>query len=336
VKRKSALVTGSAGFIGRHMCDELERRGYDVIGVDLLPFDVPLVARDGVGNITWPTTSRIHIVQDMRNFIAERTTRDWYDLVVHCAYHVGGRAAIDATNAHFTRNVLLDAVLFDWAIRTQQPHVLYFSSSAVYPARYQTKDYVTYEVTPTQARLCEDDQIIRGIDFVPDCDADYGWAKYVGEQLAQNALENDVNVTVVRPFSGYGSDQPLDYPFPSFIKRARLREDPFTIWGNAQQVRDWIHIDDVVRGSLAVVEHDEQDLPTSLRPVNVCSGVGTALEELANLMCERVGYEPEITVNENAPMGVFHRVGNPTLFNDVYTPLVSLTEGIERALKETK
>lgn len=342
--RKSALVTGGAGFIGRHTARELERLGWDVITVDVLPFDVPLFPTGPAGITQFPTTSRLHVVQDMRDYVRRWgideswPSVDWsttFDLVVHCAYRVGGRASIDATNDHFTRNVELDAALFAWAIRTKQPHVLYFSSSAIYPTQYQTEDYVTSTQTP---HLHEDDQTPRD-GREPDCDADYGWAKYVGELLAQNAIENGVNVTIVRPFSGYGSDQSTDYPFPAFVRRALDRADPFTVWGNARQVRDWIHVDDVVRGSLAVVECDRQEPLTALgrtRPVNVCSGDGTALGDLALLICERAGYAPELTVDATAPMGVFHRVGDPTLFHEIYVPHVTLDEGIERALREVK
>jgi len=336
--RKSALVAGGAGFIGRHTAHELERLGWNVLTVDVLPFDVPLFPTGADGTTQFPTTSRLHVVRDLRDFIQRSeslTFNQRFDLVVHCAYHVGGRASIDATNDHFTRNVELDAALFAWAIRTRQPHVLYFSSSAIYPVQYQTEEHVTSTQTP---HLHEDDQMPRD-DREPDCDADYGWAKYVGELLAQNAIENGVNVTVVRPFSGYGSDQSTDYPFPAFVHRALDRANPFTVWGNARQVRDWIHVDDVVRGSLAIVERDRQEPLTTLgrtRPVNVCSGDGVAMDYLARLICERVGYTPELIVNESAPMGVFYRVGDPTQFHQIYAPRVTLAEGIERALKEAR
>lgn len=328
--RRSALITGGSGFVGRHTAAELESRGWDVVTVDVLPFDVPLAA--------FTSTSRLHIRDDMRSFVGTQRMADEvgtrFDLIVHCAYHIGGRRGIDGLNDHFTRNVALDSALFGWAIATRQPHVLYFSSSAIYPVSYQTEDPLPHIGVN---RLSEQDQWIRGDGWIPDCDADYGWAKYVGECLAQNAIKNGVNVTVVRPFSGYGEDQSLDYPFPSFARRAALREHPFTIWGNARQVRDWIHIDDVVRGSLAVVDRDVQDPPINVpRPVNVCSGDGTALGDLAELMCRSVGYEADIVVDETAPMGVFSRVGDPTLFNEIYTPTVSLSEGITRAIQAVK
>lgn len=340
--RKTALVTGGAGFIGRHMCDELERRGWAIISVDLLPTMIPLLPIGAGGRVTAPRASHLHVITDVRDFIRDLDRpRDTvygpmsgdsarYDLIIHSAYHVGGRAAIDGLNDNFVKNVELDAQLFAWAIRTQQPHVLYFSSSSVYPLEYQSEEYAA--VIDEDCRdwtLHEYDRGVRDGCY-PDCDADYGWAKYVGECLAEKARENGVKVTVVRPFSGYGEDQSLDYPFPSFIQRALRREDPFTIWGSAEQARDFIHVDDVIRGALAVADSKET------RPVNLCTGVTTSMRDLAQLMCRTVGYDPAIEVLRSKPMGVFHRVGNPQRFKKYYQPTVTLEEGVRRALEGGK
>jgi nucleoside-diphosphate-sugar epimerase len=320
--RKSALVTGGAGFVGRHVCTELERRGWDVISVDVRPTDVVWFPPEGA------RTSRIHVISDLHDFLhnaggVERSDIR-YDLVVHCAYAVGGRAGIDGLNDNFVRNTRLDSTLFEWAIRTHQPHVLYWSSSAVYPSTYQSPDVALslgFPVAPLKEDLQEP-----GDDRAPECESLYGWAKYVGELLAQTARVNGVKVTVVRPFSGYGTDQSLDYPFPAFIDRARRRVEPFHVWGSLTQVRDWVHIDDVVAGALAAVDAGVSG------PLNICSGQGTAMGDLASMICQTAGYEPEI-ITVDAPKGVEYRVGDPTKFFDIYRPTVSLEESVDRALR---
>jgi nucleoside-diphosphate-sugar epimerase len=78
-----------------------------------------------------------------------------------------------------------------------------------------------------------------------DCstpDMTYGWAKLTGEFCLQYLEQAGIKVNVFRPFSGYGTDQDLDYPFPSYIRRGNLKLDPFEIWGDGQQVRDFIHM----------------------------------------------------------------------------------------------
>lgn len=285
-----ALVSGSAGFIGQHMAAELRARGYRVTGMDLA------TGWDCRGPLRHGSRS--------------------YDLVVHCAFHVGGRAAIDGEPRLFARNLELDALLFEWAARVRPGRVLYFSSSAAYPTFMQAEKGVA---------LREDD-VSLGPNVYGMPDARYGLAKLTGEHLARAARESGVPVTVVRPFSGYGEDQADEYPFPAIVERARRKSDPFELWGPGTQVRDWIHVDDVVAGALAVAESGTED------PVNLCTGVGTSMLELAALCCEQVGYAPAFAPRPDAPTGVHYRVGDPTRFHQYWVPKVSLAEGVRRAL----
>lgn len=309
-----ALVTGSAGFIGRHMVREFHDRDYLVDQYDIVQgYPAQKAFRDRISTI--------------------------YDLVVHCAYHVGGRAAIDGVNQNFAKNLQLDAAMFEWAVRTKQKRVLYFSSSAAYPISLQTKQHpfegsVFTDGTPNDWRLREDDiylDLESPMGSQPD--SNYGWAKLTGERLAEDARKNGLDVSVVRPFSGYGEDQSLDYPFPSIIARA-ARGD-LSVWGPPGQTRDWIHVSDVVAASLAVVESETTE------PVNLCTGVGTemgALMKLAWTMSRSYPVElqlqdtVEVSYDESKPTGVFYRVGDPTRMLQYYTPRVSLEEGIRMAL----
>lgn len=298
---KTALVTGSAGFIGRHMTRELESRGYLVWGVDLPGYDAHSLFRETIQR---------------------------YDLVVHCAFHVGGRAAIDGVNTNFLKNLQLDSAMFEWAVRTKQKRVLYFSSSAAYPVGMQSEEAVREGYArPLKEVDCPPMSSWGDFNWLPD--SNYGWAKLTGERMAQDARLSGLPVTVVRPFSGYGEDQSLDYPFPSIVQRAKTGD--LSVWGPPGQTRDWIHVDDVVRGALSVVESGTED------PVNLCTGVGTEIGELAQMISVAAGWYPgehEPTYLTDKPTGVFYRVGDPTRMLQYYTPTVSLKEGIRRALAD--
>lgn len=304
-----ALVTGSAGFVGRHFEHELLNRGWGVNSYDV-------------------ANGAMHDA----HFLFSAGHSERFDLVVHCAFHVGGRAAIDNDRTALAKNLLLDAAMFEWAVRTRQERVLYFSSSAVYPTWLQKRD--RFDLLPAGYRLKESDTDAD----TGRPDADYGYAKMVGEQLAENAREMGVNVHVVRPFSGYAEDQSLDYPFPSIVKRARAGD--LSVWGPEGQTRDWIHIDDLVAGALAVVDQDYQE------PVNLCTGIGTEMGELARMVNDEVRGSvyhpahmslppaPEVEYLIDKPTGVFNRVGDPTVFHRIYTPRISIEEGVRRALSQ--
>lgn len=288
------LVTGDQGFVGRHLVRALVRRGDEVAGVDL---------------------RAAHSV-DARDFFRADDAR--FDLVFHCAATVGGRATIDGDPLAVATNLSLDAELFNWAMRTRPGRVVYFSSSAAYPVDLQN-DRAT-------ARPLSESDIPGGTSPIGRSDQTYGWAKVTGEMLAEHVRAAGIPVHVFRPFSGYGGDQSTDYPFPSFIDRARKRLDPFEVWGDGRQVRDWIHVDDIVRAVFAAIDQDE------FGPVNLCTGIGTSFDELADLVCRVAGYSPQVKHLTDAPTGVQYRVGDPTQMLKFFTPVISLEEGVRRAL----
>jgi nucleoside-diphosphate-sugar epimerase len=165
------------------------------------------------------------------------------------------------------------------------------------------------------------------LDSIMSPDLTYGWAKLTGETLAKYASNEGLRVHVFRPFSGYGEDQDLDYPFPSFIARGKRKDNPFEIWGTGEQVRDFIHIEDVVSATLEAVNQDIQG------PVNLGCGRATSFNELAKLVSTEVGYTPEIKHILGAPEGVSYRVCDPSKLLTFYTPKISLEEGIRRAIR---
>ncbi len=280
-------MTGSAGFIGRHMARELRTRGWDVHERDLV---------DG---------------QDALRYFDRGT--ETLDLVVHAAAAEPHRAAIDGNALNMVRNLHLDSAMFSWAVATGT-RVLYLSSSAAYPVSLQTGQ------PQHGGPVCLSEDCVED-----DPDAAYGWTKLTGEKMAAAAGEH-IPVHIVRPFSGYGEDQGEDWPFGAFAARVRRRDDPFVIWGDGTQVRDWVHVDDVVAGALAVVEADVRE------PVNLCTGVGVSMVELAGLMCSTAGYRPAFEMRPDKPAGVAYRVGNPTRFHEIYTPRVDIEMGVKRCL----
>lgn len=294
--RPQALVTGDMGFLGRHFRAELEYRGYEVTGLD----------------------TKRSPSQDCAGYFADpsRGGRDAgrWDIVVHAAAVIGGREVIDGSPLETAVNLAIDAEMFRWAGRVRPGRVIYFSSSAAYPISFQTG--------LRSWKLFEDDlQVVQGVS---QPDQVYGWSKVVGEVLADRLRGAGVPVTVVRPFSGYGEDQDPSYPFRAFIERARRREDPFPTWCGSC-VRDFVHVDDIVAGTLALAEADVTD------PVNLCTGRPTSFLDLAQIVTSAAGYTPsEITSDLGKPSGVAYRVGDPRRLQTYYNPRVSLEEGVAR------
>jgi nucleoside-diphosphate-sugar epimerase len=303
---KRALITGSAGFIGRHFMRKLVEDGWDVIGVDP-------AAVNHKGDFTSVTMNAHRVFAD----------RAWptFDLVIHAAARSPHRRAIDTAPGMAATNAELDAALFRWAIETHQHRILYFSSSAVY----------SDDLTKT---WCVPFLESSGFDGQPF--DSYGMTKRHGEELAHVASACGVNTVIVRPFSGYGEDQSRDFPFGMFLARTMEKHDPFIIWGNADQQRDFIHIDDIVDGAMTLVENEVYGLP-----VNLATRTATSMRQLAQhfigafrSVVEPFAERPMIKVDPHAPMGVVYRVGDSSRLARWYVPQIDILEGVVRAVRK--
>jgi nucleoside-diphosphate-sugar epimerase len=289
------FVSGDAGFIGSHLSDALTQRGDEAHGLDIA---------------NGPQF-------DALDFFRTDDTR--FDLAIHCAAVIGGREGIDGSPLAVATNLALDAWYFNWLVRTGTPRAVYFSSSACYP---------TYLQDPLCRDALHEDLIGLDSDFIGTPDAVYGWSKLTGERLAAYARAAGVDVLVLRPFSGFGELQGMDYPFPSIVARAARREDPLDIWGDGEQVRDWIHVDDIVAVTLAALDAGEQG------PLNLGTGIPTSFNQLAAMVVEQVGdgYSPQLRHLLDKPTGVAYRVADPARMLAIHKPAVTLAEGIRRAL----
>jgi nucleoside-diphosphate-sugar epimerase len=280
------LITGHKGFVGKYFVKKYADN-HDIIGIDI---------KDG---------------NDCRDFF--KTSDQHFDLVIHLAAIVGGRATIEGSPLSVATDLSIDAELFQWALRTRPGRIVYFSSSAAYPIHLQTKPY----------KLKEDDI---DLNYVSNPDMTYGWAKLTGEYCIQFLKSEGIKTHVFRPFSGYGSDQDLDYPFPSYIKRGKNLENPFTIWGDGTQVRDFIHITDIVNAVDVAINQDYTE------PLNLGWGRPTTFNELCDIVCKQMNYRPEIKHIIGAPKGVDYRCSDNAKMLQLYTPKISLEEGIHLAL----
>jgi nucleoside-diphosphate-sugar epimerase len=320
------LISGSHGFVGRHFCKYFLDRDHKVVAIDNMVAGRPHEAW------MFQPNDKTHFAQlfcDLRSFMATRPSREWgpqsFDLIIHCAAVIGGRLKIEEDPLAVATDLSIDAEFFNWVVRAKpMPKVIYFSSSAIYPLEWQTKQKQHLFLHEAMVHF-------NGATFgVPDMT--YGFAKLAGEYLAKFAAEKyGLNVKVYRPFGGYGEDQDLTYPFPSIIKRVTDGHDPVLVWGSGDQQRDFIHIDDVVD---AVITTMDKLAPGE--PLNLGSGKATSFFELAEQAVYLAGTGASVINDPRKPEGVFSRVADATKLSQWWKPKISLAEGIQRALDRAK
>lgn len=289
------LITGSSGFIGRHLAAECEAYWP---GVSITRIDI----QDG---------------QDCRWFFA---TDDGprYDVAFHCAAITGG---IEGTtnNAAFqsATNAQLDGAFFEWLLRAKPRRSVYFSSSCAYPCLTDTAMMHKWLLREQDLNL----------DTAYADGTPYGAVKLTGEIIARSVRKAGIPISVVRPFAVYGTDQEDCRMIPAFIDRVKSgNESSFEVWGPGWQASDFIHVDDAVNALIAMIENDIDG------PVNLGTGRGATVDEVAKMILSKADRSLDIVHRMDKPYGPQWRVADPTLLETFYKPTVTLEEGIDRAL----
>lgn len=300
------LITGSSGFLGQHFASVLLNGENLVQGIDIAPD---------------PNGEPIFVEDCVRWFAEHDGHNDdgWhdYDLLIHMAGVVGGRVKIEEDPLYNADQLRIDSAMFRWAVRHAKT-VVYPSSSAVYGIALQRNDAIPLHeglFDPSSDTWLAPDEV-------------YGLCKMAGERLALSAAKYGLNTLCIRPFSGYGEGQSMDYPVPSIARRVLGRENPLTVWGPGTQTRDFIHVSDLVGATMARLEAGV----SGYHPMNVGTGVETSFNEVARVCAEIAGYEPVIENIVGKPTGVSRRFCDPTLMQRYYQPRVSLRSGLERVM----
>jgi GDP-L-fucose synthase len=320
---RKVLVTGAAGFVGRHMVKRLLDAGDEVHAVDCVA--------EFTGGIDpandWPLFDpreypRFHFYkEDCRTWFARVKDTD-FDYAFHLAAMVGGRLMIENNPLAVADDLAIDAAYWGWAKESRPKKTACFSSSAAYPIKLQQLEGY---------RLLTEDMISFKSDIgMPDMS--YGWAKLTCEYLAQLAYEkHGLKSICYRPFSGYGEDQDDAYPFPSICKRVLMERGAkvLNVWGTGTQMRDFIHIEDCVDGVMATIDKIDDG-----GAVNLSTGILTSFIDFAKLAAGIAGYHPEVKGLSDKPAGVHARGGDTTKQKRLgFQYKIDFATGIERALK---
>ena len=319
---RKVLVTGAAGFVGRHIVKRLLDAGDEVHGVDCV---AELTGGIDPAN-GWPLFDprqypNFHFYrEDCRSWFARVKDTD-FDYAFHLAAMVGGRLMIENNPLAVADDLAIDAAYWGWAREARPKRTACFSSSAAYPVKLQRPDsYV----------LLKEEMISFDRDIgMPDMS--YGWAKLTCEYLAQLAYEkHGLKSICYRPFSGYGEDQDDAYPFPSICKRALSNRgaEVLQVWGAGTQMRDFIHIEDCMDGIFITMDQIDD-----AGAVNLSTGILTSFIQFAQLAAELVGYRPLVKGMSDKPAGVHARGGDTTKQQKLgFRAKIDFRAGIQRAL----
>jgi nucleoside-diphosphate-sugar epimerase len=226
------VVTGAAGFIGSHLCEDLLRRGHTVAGIDaFIPYYSPALKADNHSALLAHPRYRFHAV-DLRRDDLDEAVAD-ADVVFHLAAMPGLPRSWTDFDGYLSCNVQATQRLLD-AVRLGAPGLrrfVYASTSSVYG-----KVALGDESSPTQPV------------------SPYGVTKLAAEHLCRAYADaHRLPLVILRYFSVYGPRQRPDMAYHRFA-HALLHGLPVEVYGDGQQVRGNTFVTDCVEATVAAVE----------------------------------------------------------------------------------
>ena len=311
--RKKVLITGGASFIGSHLVDALVERGARVHVVDDL-------SSGRLSNIeSHLKTGRVTFMEaDLREPGITRTAMKGIQIVFHIAADHGGRGYVDLHQAGPASNLFLDGLVFWEAVKAGVEKVVYASSGCVYPNYMQTD--VKKEI------------YLREEDVKPPHDADnmYGWAKLMAELTLQAYhREHKLGAASLRYFTVYGPRGVENHAVIAMIARAFIGQNPFDVWGDGQQIRNWTYVDDIVSGTILAAEKINDGTA-----INLGTMERVRVIDAAQLVLEYSGHKADIRLRPDMPTGPANRVADNKLARQLlgWEPKTAFRDGLRKTM----
>ncbi|MDE0680986.1 MAG: SDR family NAD(P)-dependent oxidoreductase [Gammaproteobacteria bacterium] len=308
------LITGAAGFIGHAVAKALLSEGREVVGVDNLnAYYDPALKHARLARLREHEAFSFHKLElaDESGMQALFEARE-FPQVVHLAAQAGVRYSIEAPQQYISSNVIGLTVLLECCVRHNVEHLLYASSSSVYGDT---------EKTP----FTEEDAADRPRSV-------YAATKRAGELLAYSyARIHGLPSTGIRYFTVYGPWGRPDMA-PMIFAQQLCEGKALKVFGDGRQRRAFTCIDDVVRGTLAILEAGRPGGTPPAALYNLGAGEDVELLEFIRLLADRLGSEAQFDFEPEPPGEMRVTVPNMSAMQRDFSfaPNVTLEEGLSR------
>jgi GDP-D-mannose 3', 5'-epimerase len=305
------VVAGGGGFIGGHLVANLLSEGHRVRSIDLKPLDEWYQVHDEAENT----------VADLR--LRDACLRGLADAgdVYNLAADMGGMGFIENNKALCMLSVLINTHMLQAAHEQGIRRYFYSSSACVYAADKQTD--------PNNPGLKES-------DAYPALPEDgYGWEKLFSERMCRHFREDfDLYTRVARYHNVYGPEgtwhggrEKAPAAICRKVAEAKLSgSSQIEIWGDGEQTRSFMYIDDCVHGSKRIFDSD------ILEPINLGSSEMVSINQLVDIVEDIAEIKLERQYDLSAPRGVRGRNSDNTMIQERlgWEPSISLRTGLEK------
>lgn len=314
------LVTGGAGFIGSNLVRKLLDEGRDIIIAD----DYSSGSFQNLANLdVKPKDIEYDLatsINDLRDYGTVTKLVRKVDTVFHLAARIGNITYLHGNDNNelqaLMTNLTIDANVFRACMENGVKKLIFASSAAVYPVNIQN---MSYEVVLSEDMLTSHDP-----------DGGYGWAKLMGETELQ--WMKGMGIGIARIFNVYGRNSKTDsqsHVVIDLMKKVLMYpREPFIIWGDGRQSRDFLYVSDCV-DSLIKLEEKSTCPPVV---VNVGSGEATTISTLAEKIVQTSGKKVQITYDSSKLVGPLSRTADLKKTKAIldWNPKIDLDEGLAR------
>lgn len=293
------LVTGGSGFIGRNLVKKLKQEGHEVLVLDKAPagryntFGCNDLKTVGISGCNW----------------FDYGQRDPYDIIFHLGAYVSAANSLEEPRQCYENNFMGTFNILRWF---KFKRIVFTSTAALYANDLEGMMYI-----PKGSELPK-----QSVSFdttkLSDLLSPYAKSKMMGEELIKDMADS---YAILRLFNVYGKDQNPEYGavIQSFLKNYNNKEE-YTIYGSGDQIRDFVHVDDVVN---ALIFSAMNDVTFT---ANVGTGRGVSLNDLQKM------FDPEgDVVYKDARNGdPFYSVADTETLNKMgWSSKIEIQQGIK-------
>jgi len=309
------VVCGAGGFIGGHLVQALVKQGdRPVRAVDVKPIDEWFQVSHDADNLQL----------DLQDKSACEEAVYGASEVYNLAADMGGMGFIENNKALCMLSVLINTHLLMAAQKYGVQRYFFSSSACIYPAYRQT--------TPNVVALKES-------DAYPAMPEDgYGWEKLFSERMCRHYTEDfDLITRVARYHNVYGSHGTYDggrEKAPAAICRKVIQAKlsgvhEIEIWGDGNQTRSFMYIDDCLKGTMSIMASDIGE------PLNLGSNQLVTINQLVDIVEDIAQIKLKRSYNLSAPKGVNGRNSDNTLIQELlgWQPSIRLEAGMEKTYR---
>jgi len=297
-------VTGGTGFVGSHFVAALKEAGARVRVIRhnrAMPFSIQGLE---------------YVDADLCNAAEALKALQGAQFVFHAAGAVSA-AGVTTTNptSAITENLVLTARVLEAAGIAKVERCLIFSSG--------TTAYPLVDHPITEDEMWDEPP--------PEVYFGYGWMRRYLELLGKFTMDRSgINVAICRPTAVYGRHDNFDlktcHVVPALIRRAISGETPFEVWGTGDEMRDFLHVTDLVRGCMLLLEKK-----ADCDPVNIGYGSTSTVGDIARIVMKAVGRSvDEIVFNPDRPTTIPKRLVNTDKAKELlgFEPTITLEDGL--------